>query len=249
MVKHSEFVRELEQIGLTAKESVVYLALLSLGTGTAYRIAEQCEVKKPTVYVILEDLRKKGLVLKVPHAKKALFVSRDITEYLQEQESRLKSVHAIVPQLHALGGGGANVFFFSGMRGIEQAINYKIEMMRGKKVCGFYSNLADAPPEMIKLYGAWDRKTAAMDISFDIIMAKHGAGKYYKDIIELSKTSSNVRIKLLEKYSYPQNQTIDMGEGFLRIVDEKRLHATIIDDKQTADAMRQIFKIVWEKGV
>ena len=76
MSRQAGFTKELEAIGLTEKESVVYVALLSLGTGTAYRIAEECSVKKPTVYVILEDLRKKGLVLKVPHAKKALFAPR-----------------------------------------------------------------------------------------------------------------------------------------------------------------------------
>lgn len=250
MFKHSDFTRELESIGLTKKESVVYLALLSLGTATAYRIAELCKVKKPTVYVILEDLRKKGLVLKVPHAKKALFSARDIAEYLQEQEAKIKSVRAIIPQLYALGGEQRfNVFFFNGMQGIAQAIDYKLESMRGKKFYGFYSNLADAPEEMLKLYSAWDRKTVAMDMSFDIIMAKHGAGAYYKDVIELSKTNKNVRLRFLEDYVYSQNQTIDVGEDFLRIVDEKRLHATIIDDKQTAEAMRQIFKIVWEKGV
>lgn len=249
MAKQANFAHELEQIGLTEKESAVYLALLSIGTGTAYQIAEHCEVKKPTVYVILEDLRKKGLVLKVPHAKKALFAPRDIIEYLSEQESRLKSVRAIVPQLHSLGGQGANVFFFSGMRGVSQAIEYKLEAQRGKKILGFYSNLADAPPEMHKLYSAWDRRCLDMDISFDILMAKRGAGKYHKDIFNLSKKNPAIRIKLLEKFDYPENQTIDMGGDFLRIVDEKRLHATIIDDKQTAEAMRQIFQIVWEKGV
>lgn len=249
-MKQFDFTRELEGIGLASKEVRVYLALVSLGVGTAYQIAQQCDVKKPTVYVILEDLRKKGLALKVPHAKKALFSARDIAEYLQEQEAKIKSVRAIVPQLHALGGTQrSNVFFFNGMRGITQAVDYKIDSMRGKKFRGFYSNLADASPEMLKLYSTWDQKTVAMDISFDIIMAKHGAGKYYKDIIELSKTNKNVRIRLLEDYAYPQNQTIDMGEDFLRIVDEKRLTATIIDDKHTAEAMRQIFKIVWERGV
>ena len=73
MEQNEDLLKNLGQIGLTDKQAKVYLALLSLESSTAYEIAQHCEVKKPTVYVILEELRQKGLVLKVPHAKKALF--------------------------------------------------------------------------------------------------------------------------------------------------------------------------------
>src|SRR3990167_7744709 len=103
MDQNADLAKNLEQIGLSPKEAQVYLALLSLESSTAYEIAQHCEVKKPTVYVILEDLRQKGLVLKVPHAKKALFAARDISEYLHEQRRKLGAVESIVPQLQALG--------------------------------------------------------------------------------------------------------------------------------------------------
>lgn len=250
MPNSKELIRELTHIGLSEKESAVYLALTALGSGTAYRIAEVCDVKKPTVYIILEELRNKGLVLKIPHVKKALYSARNIEDYLLEQERRIKSVRSIVPLLDSMNGNsGANVFFFNGPGGLRQATNYKIDLMKGKEFCGFYSNLADAPSELIDFYRTWDRESVAKGISFRIIMAKRGAGRYYKDILELSKETKQVYIRLLDEFPYPENQTIDMGEDFLRIVDEKRMHATIIDDRMTAGAMRQIFNVVWERGI
>ena len=250
MTQQIKHVRELERVGLSEKESLVYLTLFSIGTGTAYQIALRCEVKKPTVYIVLEDLRKKGLVLKVPHTKKALYSARDLAGYLAEQESGIKMVRSIVPELNASGNGNANVFFFNGIQGIKQAINYKLDSMGGKKISGFYSNLAEATPELLKMYSEWDRRCVEeLGISFEIIMSEKGAGKYYQEIIGLSRKHRNVQIRFLKDYDYPQNQTIDMGDDFLRIVDETRLHATIVDDRQTAEAMRQIFKIVWEKGI
>ena len=97
MTVNAGLAQTLQQIGLEEKEAEVYLALLSLESSTAYQIAQHCEVKKPTVYVILEELRQKGLVLKVPHAKKALFAARNITEYLHEQRQKIKAVETIVP--------------------------------------------------------------------------------------------------------------------------------------------------------
>lgn len=249
-MENVEILRRLERAGFTEKEAQVYLALVLIGGGTAYQIAQKCEVKKPTAYVVLEELRKKGLVLKVPHAKKALFTPRDITEYLDDQEDRIMAARSVVSELKTLESHQRpNVFFFNGLRGIKEAIEYKFDIMRGKKFYGFYSNLADASDSLLRLYQAWDRDAVANDISFDIIMAKKGSGRYYKDIINLSKANKNVRIRFLNDYDYPQNQTIDMCDDFVRIVDEKKLHATIIDDKNTAAAFYQIFKVAWGKDV
>jgi sugar-specific transcriptional regulator TrmB len=246
VAKQSEFARELEAIGLSEKESLVYLALLSVGTGTAYQIAEHCDVKKPTVYVILEDLRKKGLVLKVPHAKKALFAARDITEYLSEQESRLKSVRAIVPQLHAMGGQKANVFFFSGVRGIAQACDYRYQELPGTTLRCFYSNLEGCDEGILRLYERWDRKAVADGISFEIVVEE---GNTENDMVKLAKDNDSIKVKYLKNYTYPRTQSIEIADSFVRITNEQELQTTIIDDKQTAEAMRQIFQIAWERGV
>jgi DNA-binding MarR family transcriptional regulator len=244
----NELSYTLQQIGLTEKEARVYLALLSLESATAYRIAEHCEVKKPTVYVILEDLRKKGLVLKVPHVKKSLFSARNIGEYLQEQEARLDSVRSILPKLQALGiQDKLGVFFFTGLQGVTQAIDHKFDLMRGETLHSFYGDMTGTDAKIIKLLDTWDRKAIEAGISFNIVMAKLSNDEYQKNLIELSKQAgSRIKIKFMEQYAYPPNIHFEIGGDFVRILDVAKLNATIIDDKQTAEALRQIFKIVWE---
>ena len=176
----SELEHALKEIGISDKEARVYLAVLSLGSTTAYRIAEKCDVKKPTVYVILEDLRKKGLVLKVPHAKKALFAAVDIGEYLHEQESKLSAVQRLMPKFNALSAAkGANVYFFSGFRGIEQAIQYKYGSMTGKTFCGFYGSLVDAADvaEIVRIYKKWDTSAVSAGTTFQKVLPSKDAGR------------------------------------------------------------------------
>jgi len=246
----ANFATRLEEIGLTKHESQVYLALLSLETATAYQIAQHCEVKKPTVYITLEDLRLKGLVLKVPHAKKALFAARSLDEYLREQENKLQQVKHILPQLDALSSQAKpNVYFFTGLRGVTEAINYKFDRMEGKVFKSFYGNLADCGEEIKHLYARWDKRTIDTGTSFQIIMAKEQSDEYYKDTVALSKIESRMQIRYLEQYLYPSNISFEIGSDFIRMIDSKNLYATIIDDQNAADAMRQIFDIVWEKGV
>ena len=120
-------IRELTKIGLNEKQAQVYVALQKLGEATAYKIAEECEVKKPTVYVILEELRKMGLVLKVPHAKKQLFSPRDLDEYLAERRKDLDAARRLVPALEKLREQTfSRVLFFSGLRGLREAAEYKL---------------------------------------------------------------------------------------------------------------------------
>src|SRR3989344_1419855 len=244
-----DLIHTLEDIGLTEKEAAVYLALLSLETATAYQIAGHCDVKKPTVYVILDDLRKKGLVLKVPHAKKALFAAQDITEYLSAHESRLKAARAIVPKLHALGSKPKeSVYFFNGLRGMAQALEYKFREMRGQTFYSFYGNLAGVSKDIVELYNRWDEKYIEADISSRIIMPEKNKDAQ-KELISLAKQRGDqVQIRFLEQYLYPSNMFFETGVDFLRIMDAKNVTATIIDGESAAEAMRQIFRIVWQKG-
>jgi len=249
MEARSDLIHILEDIGLSEKEAAVYLVLLSLETATAYQIAEHCEVKKPTVYVILEDLRKKGLVLKVPHAKKALFVAQDITEYLTAQESRLKNARSIVPKLHALGSNPKeSVYFFNGLRGMVQAMDYKLDSMRGKTFHSFYGNLESVSEEIIKMFGTWDKKAISTNVAFRLIMPEKNKDRQ-KNLLALAEEErEQIQIHFLNPYEYPGNVSFEIGEDFVRIMDAKNVTATIIDDKSTAEAMRQIFNVVWERG-
>ncbi|MEK7108974.1 MAG: helix-turn-helix domain-containing protein [Patescibacteria group bacterium] len=251
MATNQALAQTLEQIGLKKKEAEVYLALLALESSTAYQIAQHCEVKKPTVYVILEDLRQKGLVLKIPHAKKALFAARDIGEYLAEQRRKLNAVEHIAPQLQTLGGAGRpNVYFFTGLRGCAEALEFKFDAMRGKTFHSFYGSLMGSNPEIMRLYSAWDKRALANEMSFKLIMPEEAKKKYYKDIADLAEAEpETVHIQYLKNYIYPPNISVEIAEDFVRIDDAKNLQVTIVDDKSTAEAFRSIFNIVWEKGV
>lgn len=250
MEQSNELARTLEQIGLSPKEARVYLALLELESCTAYQIAQHCEVKKPTVYVILEDLRQKGLVLKVPHAKKAIFAARDISEYLAEQRGKLNAVQSMLPRLMSLGGSNKpKVYFFNGMRGFQEAMDYKFDSMHGKTYHSFYGNSADADERVRQLYARWTPDAVASDTSFKLIMPKGEEETHYPALKKLRDEKDHVEIKYLSEYGQASNLSIEIAETFVRIDDAKNITATIIDDKATADAMRSVFNIVWEKGV
>ena len=63
----------LQGIGLSEKESRVYLELLSLKEALHSQISRKAGVKRPTTYLILEQLAKKGLVSQVKKGRYVYF--------------------------------------------------------------------------------------------------------------------------------------------------------------------------------
>lgn len=61
-VTSSRLIRVLKECGLTDNEARVYLALLSLGSTSVLKVADQSGVKRTSVYSILQALAGKGLV-------------------------------------------------------------------------------------------------------------------------------------------------------------------------------------------
>ena len=249
MKDERELAGLLQGVGLTEKQADVYIALATLGGATVYQIAERCGVKRPTVYVVLEELRRKSLVLKVPHAKKAMFSARDIAEYLIEQKARLTAIDALIPRLYSFSAAvRPNVYFFSGANGVVEAMNFKFESMRGKSFHSFYGNLDNSSSDIVPIYDSWDKKAIEAGISFNIIMSR-GKKLQHMGLESLADArATSVSIRFLQQYLFPGNISFEIADDFVRIGDAKNLTSTLIDDRATADAMRQIFKIVWEKG-
>lgn len=55
-------IRNLTEFGLSDKEARIYLALLELEIATAFDTAKHAGINRSSTYVVLESLKKKGLV-------------------------------------------------------------------------------------------------------------------------------------------------------------------------------------------
>ncbi|MBP9718313.1 hypothetical protein KBD59_03385 [Candidatus Gracilibacteria bacterium] len=123
----------LQKIGLTDKDAEVYLACLELGTQPASVIAKKASLKRPTTYLILEGLLKRGLVSEYNGANVKYFtaVSPDyLVNYVEKQKRELSQhqheLEQYLPQLHSLANPytiSPKVRFYEGVEGIERVMD------------------------------------------------------------------------------------------------------------------------------
>lgn len=132
----------LVQLGLSNKESGVYLALLELGTASVYPIATKAGIKRPTAYLILDELQKKGLVSLVPRAGKTLYTAQSPETLLSDLNKKQELVKRFMPNMLALYNAKTDkpqVQLFEG----KQAVRALYDKLLTAKNVEFFSTIRD----------------------------------------------------------------------------------------------------------
>ncbi|HCP08899.1 MAG TPA: hypothetical protein DIT25_03835, partial [Candidatus Moranbacteria bacterium] len=113
----------LRNYGLSDKENEVYLASLELGEATGFQVYKKTSLKKPTVYYILDDLRKRGMVSLSSKGKKKFFVAEDPQKLRKKLEEKLSSFDEILPQLRSIYNvptSKPKLRFYEGKEGLKE---------------------------------------------------------------------------------------------------------------------------------
>jgi sugar-specific transcriptional regulator TrmB len=132
--------KDLEKLGLTRNEAVVYLALLKLGTTTSKAVIEKTLLHRQLVYDALDSLIEKGLVSFVIEANKKHFQTtnpKNFLEIFEKKENELKQQkHNFLESLKEINkikeqySEKQEVSVYQGKKGIR---NLLLEMIEEKK--------------------------------------------------------------------------------------------------------------------
>lgn len=91
--------RQLESFGFSNKEARLYLIALELGTFSIQEISLKTDIKRPTCYVILEKLTKRGLVSTVLTENKKRYKVESPKNFIRQAQNNLKYAEQLVPSL------------------------------------------------------------------------------------------------------------------------------------------------------
>ena len=237
-------IEALQNLGLNEKEARVYIALLKRNGSSAYVIADRAELKKPTTYVILDDLIEKGLVYKVPRAKKQLFVAKSPKEVFSLAEEKLSLAKEILPELLAMSDGVKSkpkTLFFEGMKNINHVYDWHAKQMQDKEIVGFYAHTKGVPSELLESFKVWAENFKKKNIKIRGIVPDSFDLKTYRDID--TNHNRQMRVAPFEKYS--SNISIEICENYVIFFSFNDLQITLIENENIAKSVRQIFEMVW----
>ena len=227
--------------GLSVGEAKVYLATLELGSATVLEIARKTSLKRPTCYLILDDLKRRGLVTVLPKSKKAVFMAESPQQLIEQLNVHQKKLHEVLPVLQALqnrGKGRPGVRFYEGREALERM--YVQEIYPTKKIHFFGSsilNFSRAFPGLVDK-GLWQFKKNSTFVQ-EIVSNDNEDVEYTR-----ANQTKNHQIRVLPRGNQFLSDNVIFGNK-VAIVSLRSLFMVVIESEEVAETYRTLFQLAW----
>jgi len=244
---------DLTSIGLSEKQITVYVCLIKLGTATVSVIAKEAKVNRSSTYVIIDSLRKRGLVELVVGHKCQQFVAATPDAILKIAEDAVKdrtlaldSVKKIIPELRAYHKETRykpTVKVYEGVEGLKNT--YHDIFSSEAKDLKTYAN----PGTIFKIFPNFLEEHNIPRIKKGIKMrAINPANK--ESVARWRTLPKNIpdQISLIpeKEYKFPCDMAIYGNR--VALVDPVKKFGIIIEHKEIAEMFKNSFNLAWKEA-
>lgn len=236
---------EIKKLGLSNKEAKVYIAILKLGQAPAAEIAAFSGVVRVTAYVILEELKKKGLISVFQKGKKTFFSAEPperLSNLFKIEENRVKEnflgLKKILPDLDRLyesRGEHPKVRFFESDVGLD---SLRDDILKTKT-----KFLYQILPLDILEQSTSEKKS--QDVKIKKLYNIPSKSIYYnKKGKILPEKSGKAEYKFLENRF--ETEIVIYGEKVAFINTKRKPIGIIIDDSAVSQTIKIFFEMLWK---
>lgn len=235
--------------GLTPNEAKTYLAMLNYGHSTILEISQETEIKRPTVYITIENLIQKGLVKAILKGKKKYYLPEEPESLLQTLDFKRQSVENILPELknnYFNRNEKPKIVSYEGKDGIRKIYE---ETLRSKTEVLWFGSAEDTLKEFSESYEKiCQDKSTYMKGSREIVNDTLFDRNYAKKIN--SQKDQKISVRILPKNQFfldTDNIIYDNKIAILSI--KKNYYGVVIENSNIANAYRTMFELAWKSAI
>jgi HTH-type transcriptional regulator, sugar sensing transcriptional regulator len=241
-----ELQDSLEQIGLTKRESLVYLELLK-GALSPTEIAEKTGLKRPNVYDVLKSLEAKGLIHYQFKNKRRLISANSPQRLLDLSKQKFDLTKDLLPSLLSLDreqSFRSNITFYQGKKSMQELLS---DFTAAKNKEAWFLT---SPQDLDSMVGK--------DFVESIIQKRLKRGIKIRSLRPAEKeseykeqTTTSYGRELTEVGYVPPNFTFSLNMG---IYDEKVIFYSskkesfgfMVESKEFSQVMRMMYENLWQ---
>ncbi|MFH0818461.1 MAG: helix-turn-helix domain-containing protein [Patescibacteria group bacterium] len=247
-----DLAKDLTRLGLSDSEAKVYLSCLQLGRETVLNIAKHADLKRPSVYLLLENLEKRGLVTKTKKAHKTFFKAEEPGRLLSGLKMQEEVVNSILPSLEAIYNidpKKPNIKIAEGNQSVANVYN------------GIFNFIANHPKEELLIFGALKEASKYFQDEvqdyFMKVMAKSKnrirevgnndpeTRRYFR---QAHRINPNHEIRLIRSDGSFQCDNMIFGNTVVIFSVDEQIFSTIIESAAIAQTYRTMFNMAWKAG-
>jgi len=237
-------------LGLSEKETNVYLALLNLDKGTVSEIARQAEMNRTTGYDILSRLVNYGLVSVSGKEPKQEFVAESpdkVVVFLEnkkrETEKQIVGAKKFLPELKSIHnvGGRPKIRFYEGKEGLKQVYE---DTLTSHEAIRAYATVDDMHAALPDYFPKYYQRRAKKGIHIRAIVPKTPIGleRAKQDRTEARETA------MIPPDKYYFSPEINIYDNKIMIASWREKLGIIIESPEIADAMKKIYELAWAEA-
>ncbi len=245
-----EISKTLGSLGLSDRESAVYLALLEMGRGTVTRIARKANINRTSGYDVLDSLAHQGLVRFSGKEPKQEYVAESpdqivamLERRLQATESQLKIAREFTPQLKSMHRveDRPQVKFYEGTEGLRQVYE---DTLTSSESIRAYATVDDMHKGLPNYFPEYYKRRAGKGISIRAIVPKTEAG------VERGKLDAEEKreIAFVPADKYYFSPEINIYDNKVMIASWREKLGIIIESSEIADAMKKVYELAWTEA-
>jgi len=244
----------LAQIGLSEKEAEIYEIMLGMEKVPASMVLSQTNQKRTTVYSILEELAKKGLVEKDESGAIIRFRARHpyaLKEFMESQISNIKTasdkLDAVLPEFINVYQQSQNmpgVKFYEGLEGVKKVLDdsltSKTEILVVADLEAINKYIKDINDEYVK-----QRKKKNIKKRILVLDSEY-ARNYFKTEYGAAEVTD---IKFCPLKISPFRTGIQIYDNKISYITmtDSLLTATIVNDPYIYSMQAALFEFIWSK--
>ncbi|MBU1018970.1 MAG: helix-turn-helix domain-containing protein [Patescibacteria group bacterium] len=243
------FASDLEDLGLTAEESRVYLALLELGSSYVSAIAKKAGIHRVSCYHTLDNLIKKGLISSFTKNKMKFFAIESPQILVNKVEERFEKAQKLLPELLSITNTltyKPKIQYYEGLEGIKNI--FEDSLTTDKEVLG-YTNLAQLPNVITEEYTRdYAKRKIQQGIKTRMLSPlSEEALDYLEKYYPKGFDRNLVEILFVNPKEYMFEYEINIYENKVSLVslNPDELMGMIIESPVYAKTQRAVFKLAW----
>ncbi|MBI4599519.1 hypothetical protein HY732_01190, partial [Candidatus Uhrbacteria bacterium] len=240
-------------LGLSENQAKVYLSCLQLGVGSVLHIAKSSGLKRPTVYLLLDELEARGLVARICHGKRTAYRAEPPENITLDLKEKLALLNEILPSLKALYNVDPEkptIKIAEGIQEVRETYNT------------LFTYLKHHPQEELLIYGSLkdaveNFRTSVIDYFYEVMSASHNpireignddveTRQYYR---RSSRINPRHQLRIIRSDGrFSQTDNMLYGNTLIIFSIKKEIFAITIESAGIAETYRTFFNMAWHGG-
>ncbi|TAL50291.1 hypothetical protein EPN81_03165 [Patescibacteria group bacterium] len=244
-----ELKKELEHLGMTDKESRVYLAALEMGPSPVQDISHKAKVNRATTYVMIESLSARGLMSTFQKGKKRFYAAESpdrlltIVEreqkILSEKQAEIMKALPMLETLYNAEGAKPQVRYLEGIEGLETT-RATFERLSGEAI-------QIVPVDDVL---AMEEGLHGRNVHLERLAKRGIKGRVLGVMKQLDRSKlpsiENVEVRLITHDSFPIHGEVGVRGNHVFLYSHKSsVLSLVIVSQEIADVIRALFDMAW----